>query len=287
VRPGWDSVEPRDGRFDWTYIDGEIATAKRLGKKIALAILGGPQTPTWVYDAGARDLRYTWGGRYKAGQESRIPVLWDDVYLKKWTALIAAAGKRYADEKVLVLVHMTGASENGLEMQLPASTQDRQQWTRLGYTPRKAIAAWETIVDAFAAAFPHTALDIDIHPVLGSNQVAEEVAAYAHQKLGKRFGVYGGWLSGKTARQDPHHAGMHALVQKYGKEGFAAFQMIGNETRQPERFAPGGLSAAVDQGTGWGALYFEVWRADVINPRMHGTLRAIADRLGQASRSEK
>src|SRR5689334_14663722 len=41
VRPGWDAVEPKDGQFDWSYVEGEIATAKRLKKRITLTILGG------------------------------------------------------------------------------------------------------------------------------------------------------------------------------------------------------------------------------------------------------
>jgi hypothetical protein len=287
VRPGWDQVEPADGRFDWSYIDGEIATAKRLGKKVALAILGGPQTPGWVYESGASSFSYVWGGRYKAGADARIPILWDAVYLTKWTELIAALGKRYGEDRTIVLVHMTGATENGLEMQLPAGKLDRERWAKAGYNPRKAIAAWKTIVDAFSQAFPHTALDLDVHPVLGSSEVAEAVAAYASSKLGKRFGLYGGWLSGKSARQDPHHAAMHVLVQKYGREGFADFQMIGNESRQPERFASGGLRAAVDQAMHWGARYFEVWRADVINPRMHATLRELAEKISKAETPEK
>jgi len=88
--------------------------------------------------------------------------------------------------------------------------QDREQWNRIGYTPEKVVATWKKIIDTFVAAFPSKPLDIDIHPVLDSDQVAEEVAAYGSGKLGKRFGIFSGWLSGKTAEQDRHHAGMHA-----------------------------------------------------------------------------
>src|SRR5437879_4093588 len=45
ARPGWEAVEPAEGKYDWRLIEGDIALAKRLGKKITLAILGGPQTP--------------------------------------------------------------------------------------------------------------------------------------------------------------------------------------------------------------------------------------------------
>src|SRR5437660_5039523 len=57
VRPGWEVVEPAEGKFDWRLIEGDIALAKRLGKKITLAILGGPQAPAWVYQKGVKEIR--------------------------------------------------------------------------------------------------------------------------------------------------------------------------------------------------------------------------------------
>src|SRR5437868_6216264 len=38
VRPGWEAVEPAEGKYDWRLIEGDIALAKRLGKKITLTI---------------------------------------------------------------------------------------------------------------------------------------------------------------------------------------------------------------------------------------------------------
>ncbi len=279
VRPGWETVEPAEGRYDWSYIDHEIATARRLKKRLALAILGGPQAPAWLYRAGAQEFRYTSGSRYRATVAARMPVLWDEAYLKRWTALVAALGRRYATEPTLLLVHVTGATENGLEMQLPAGRADQAEWKRRGYTIDRAVRAWQRILDAYAVAFPRTPLDIDVHPVLGSDRVAEELAGYGQRRLGERFGLYGGWLSGKGAEQDPHHAGMQRLMRRHAPFGFTAFQIIGNETQQPERFAPGGLRQAVEQGMGWGATYFEVWRADVLNPRMKPTLADLAVRI--------
>ncbi|NMC21190.1 MAG: alpha/beta hydrolase fold domain-containing protein [Thermogutta sp.] len=283
VRPGWDKVEPQEGNFDWTYIDNEIALAKKLKKRITLCVLGGPQTPDWVYDAGASSFAFRLGANRKYGRKSdrdvRIPVLWDETYLAKWTALVRELGRRYDREEAVVLIHITGATGNGLEMQLPFGPEDRKNWDRLGYTPEKAIKAWQRIIDAFADAFPSKPLDIDIHPVLGSDEVAAEVAAYGSKKLAKRFGVFGGWLSGKDASQDRHHAGMHALAAIYGPLGFAAFQMIGNETRQPERFAKGGLKAAIEQAMSWNARYFEVWQTDAMNEELHPMLKEMAAKL--------
>jgi hypothetical protein len=73
---------------------------------------------------------------------------------------------------------------------------------------------------------------------------------------------------------------MHPLAQKYGRLSFAAFQMIGNQSNQAERFN-GGLRGAVDQGMSWGARYYEIWKADVVNSALHPTLKELATRVQQ------
>lgn len=280
VRPGWDLIEPKEGEYDWSYIESEIALAKKLHKKIALAVLGGPQTPAWVYAAGAKEFAFTMPWKFAArGGEAKIPVIWDEIYLKKWSDCILALGKKFKGEDTVILVHMTGATANGLEMFLPFTPEQRDQWIKTGYTPEKVIAAWKQIIDAYVEVFPNKPLDIDIHPVLDTNQVAEEVAAYGSRKLGGRFGIFGGWLSGKTEDQDRHHAGMHALAMKYGPQGFAAFQMIGSFTRTPGRYPEGGLKAAFQQGLSWNARYFEIWQSDAMNPDLQPMLTATSAEL--------
>jgi len=228
-----------------------------------------------VFQAGVKEIRYKLASRYRQNTpEMRIPPLWDELYLKKWTALVRALGRRYGSNDTIALVHITGATGNGLEMQLPAEAE--QRFKELGYTPEKVITAWQRIIDAYADAFPDKPLDIDIHPVFGTTRVAEEEAAYGSMKLGKRFGVFGGWLSGKSATEDRYHAGMHPIAERYGKRGFSAWQMIGNETRQPERFAKGGLRTAIEQGLHWNSRYFEIWVADVRNEKLHPMLKEMA-----------
>jgi hypothetical protein len=95
----------------------------------------------------------------------------------------------------------------------------------------------------------------------------------------------GGWLSGTSAEQDRHHAGMHAIAREYGPKGFAAFQMVASQT--PTRynpafsnlFAEGGLKAAVEQGLSWNARYFEIWETDAMNPNLRPMLTELATRL--------
>jgi len=178
-----------------------------------------------------------------------------------------------------VLIHITGATGNGLEMQLPFMPQDRTNWEKLGYTSEKATTGWNRIVDAFADAFPSKPLDIDIHPVLGSDQVAADVAGYGSKKLGKRFGIFGGWISGKSPGDDRGHAGMHPIAAQYGRLGFSAWQMIASATKTPQQFAEGGLKAAMDQGMNWNARYFEIWETDAMNEAFHPYLKEAEAKL--------
>src|SRR5262249_51735217 len=73
VRPGWAQIEPEEGRYDWTYIDKEIALAKRLKKRIALALQGGPQAPDWLFRSGARKFDYRFTDFTGKETRSRIP----------------------------------------------------------------------------------------------------------------------------------------------------------------------------------------------------------------------
>jgi hypothetical protein len=92
------------------------------------------------------------------GSPSTMPVPWDPVHLAAWTHFIARLVERYRDHPAIALVHMTDASANGFEMQLPFTPEDRQGWQRIGYTTDRHSASWRSVIDAFAAAFPHTGL---------------------------------------------------------------------------------------------------------------------------------
>jgi hypothetical protein len=175
-------------------------------------------------------------------------------------------------------------------MQLPHNPEDLRAWKSAGYAPERVITAWKKIIDAFAEAFPTQPLDIDVHRVLGADQVAQEVVAYGYDKLRERFGVFGGWLSGRPASADEYHSGMHTLVKNYGAKTFIDFQLVANETHQPERFAAGGLKTAIAQGMTWGARYFEIWGMDARNVKLQPYLRELALQLknqGDCYRAER
>lgn len=272
IRARWRDVEPHEGRYDWSYLQREIGKAKRYGKKVTLALVGGPHTPDWVYVAGAADFEYIFNNPYspRGGRTERIPLPWDALFLQKWTRTIHAFGSRFRSDRDVVLVHMTGSSKNGFELQLPERRRRGgafrglvdEEWLQAGYTEAKLLAAWKGIIDAFAEAFPNKALDLEIHPLLGNNAIPAQLAEYAHHKMGRRFGTFGGWLSGRPPAWDTE---MRRIMGEHCRRSFCGYQLIANETRQAQRLGPGGLIGAIRTGMDEGARYFEVWEADVKN----------------------
>jgi hypothetical protein len=277
----WKLIEPSPGRYNWAPVQSDIALARRLHKKITLLFRSGPWTPPWVYQSGVAGFQYTLGAKYRKAQAAIMPIPWDPTFIKLWTRLIREAGRRFGNDDTVMLVHMSGSTKNGMELQLPFAPAERARWARAGYSEARVIEAWKPIIDAYAEAFPNKPLDFEIHQVLGSARVPRECVAYASKKLGPRLGVFGGWLSGKPEKADL--VGMHSIMRDYGPKGFASFQMIGKQTDQGERFAPGGLNAAVKQGMGWNAQYFEIWLADAKNPGLARQVSGLRDTVKAAS----
>ncbi|MDO4576414.1 MAG: DUF4832 domain-containing protein [Planctomycetia bacterium] len=103
LRVPWAYLEPEEGKFNWALLDTPAQRWIAAGKKIAFRFTtsepGLPYaTPKWVFDAGAKGVRYTFGWE-KGGPdpEGKLidPVFDDPIYLEKLRTFLAAAGKRY------------------------------------------------------------------------------------------------------------------------------------------------------------------------------------------------
>jgi Beta-galactosidase len=53
---GWDSLEPAQGRFDWSEVDKQVVLAARYNRKVSLLFVS-MLAPDWVYRQGVR--KYT------------------------------------------------------------------------------------------------------------------------------------------------------------------------------------------------------------------------------------
>lgn len=284
VRVPWREIEPAEGRYDWSYLHREINLAQRHGKKVTLAVSAGPNTPDWVYEAGAAAFRFTFLNPHspRGGQAARIPLPWDRVFLDKWTRTIAALGREFGGNPGITLVHVTGSSKNGFELQLPEDPMRPRAgasagpWAEQGFEGKRFTAAWREIIDAFARAFPDKALDLEVHPVMGDSALAAELVDYGYQKYGKRFGAFGAWLSGRDLAWDK---GIRQIMARQCRQSFCTYQLIANETRQAHRLGQGGLLGTIQGGVDQGARYFEVWEADVRNAAFDDALMILSRQL--------
>lgn len=60
IRTSWAKLEPEEGKYDWSSLDGMLNVARRYGVPLSFRIMcacimsKSPQTPQWVFDKGAR-----------------------------------------------------------------------------------------------------------------------------------------------------------------------------------------------------------------------------------------
>jgi hypothetical protein len=282
VRSAWSTLEPSDGTFDWSYLDGQVSAAKAAGKHVSIAV-SAPDTPQWVYDAGAKAIPLIDPNPNHStyGQLFNIPVPWDPIFLDRWTKFLAAFGARYGNEPTVAYVR--GATEsvtNGWGF--PGVDANNQPLTIYGYTPDKEVMALETVVDATMSAFPHTPLwaevgsvkDITDLMVPNQDYFGDQIAAYGFQKYPDRFGVWREDLSDCTANP-PKMGGWAILAANPGKSGA---QMLWDVQDGPPTYRmdacmkaspddhPTVLQYAVNVGVSLGLIYVEIYGSDILDP---------------------
>ena len=157
LRVDWEFCEPAEKNYDWQFIDGQIESARKQGKKIALLIDASAGLPEWLRDQKVGILPLS---NLHTQQ------------LNSWTSFIQKMGERYQQEATIEKVYIT--------QMMPEAAQ--QADTRL----REVISSWMKVVDAFDAAFPKQQL-AKAGGWLEDTNVATLLDAYASKKIGARY----------------------------------------------------------------------------------------------------
>lgn len=278
VRVAWRDLQPTATTFNWTLLDNELARARTNNTKVVLAIVNGPSAPTWLASQGVQMFNFT----TPQGAAASMPVPWDSTYLAAWTNFVMLLGARYNAESTIVLVHATHSTANGFEMQIPFWANFTNQWNSIGYTTQRNLDSWIEVLDAFALAFPSKPLDVEVHPVLNSDAVAQGVWTYVHSNYGPRFGLLAAWWSQNNA--NGIYSGMHTLLQQAGDQSFGMTQLVTNATSNPNGFGPGGIAGAFDLAYNDGLRYVEVWNQDLLNTGLESLLRSTSERFREPVR---
>ena len=277
----WEEMEPEEGVFNWTALDAKIERAAQMGKLITLRIFPGISTPEWVYGKGARCFEfvdknpfhgeefYRRGHRHGTyGQTLKIPVPWDEAFLSSWEKFITAVGAHYKGTASIAMVHVTGPTRHSAEMHLPKTEVDKQKWLALGYTPRKLVRAWERCIDAFASAFPGSAVVLNLSPVIFDDEVMALTARYGYEKHGQRF-----WLQNNILLADNKNMMRQdwEIIKEYSRLTPIGFQrgllrlkrQEGLSRRERLQLRRDNFEGMFNHGFSLGAKYFEVGFTDV------------------------
>lgn len=262
VRVAWAEFEPSAGDYRWALIDEQMERAQRHNLKITLAVINGIHAPAWLREEGVEFFDYT---SLVSNTPASIPLPWDAQYLSRYADMILALGNRYDGNASLRLVHITHATTNGLEMQYVFDEADRDRFFARGYSEDALIDSWKMVLDSYAFAFSSTPLDVEVHPVFESANVAYRVAEYGLNIMGSRFGVFAAWWSYHNA--DSVYNDMYNLMSDVAKISFATVQLVA-ATEQVSTSPPltkEEFFQALDLASAIGVNYVEIWEKDLFN----------------------
>jgi hypothetical protein len=276
IRANWKDLEPQEGKTELSYLDDAFAETTKAAKNAMLRVLPGRHSPDWLKDKSVRFVEFTDVNKYHVtyGKRIKTPLPWDEAYISAWVKFVGQLGKKYNQQRELVLVHMAGPTWHSAEMHLPRFSREcRTVLAKAGYSKESLVDAWKKTIDAFGAAFPDKALALNLAVPFKEDGALEEIVQYARSRLGKRLCAQDNQLS------DHHENSVtYKLVQTLGKQGVnIGFQMLDSTKERPGR--QGSLRLSLEQGLAAGAQYFEIYQADLLEPQNRDLLEEVNRRL--------
>ena len=215
------------------------------------------------------------------GQPLTIPVFWDPIFLAKTTALIQAAGARYAANPSIVVVGCSFANSLGGDWNIPQTPQDIANWLAAGYTSELMVNAGETIIDATMAAFPNQNVVLPIG--LGAPGLDPTVTYLAESVVDYATTTYGRFITTKDAlaatTPDPSTV-LFDWLTLFNQCPNVAAQMLwnvsGDTTYRMNGGVPGNkqtiLLNAITIGARYGTQYQEIYEADLEDPTLSSVI---------------
>lgn len=252
IRESWSHLCPLAGVYDWSFLDQQVARARRLDKNYILAIYTGNNAPQWL----------------RVPLYKGAPYPWDATMLAAHGQMVGALGRRYSSDFNLVAVELSGPTRGpsgSLELHLADGLVKQP-----GYSPQRVIAAWTQCIDQYAAAFPRCGMISDggVAPAGGDATITRNVFNYLYFTYPRQANV-----SHCALKADmPENALHHSLVVNMAQQGCrVGFEMIGpsvagvNGDGGPVSRFGGEFSDAVDIAGRADAQWLKVYQGDEIN----------------------
>jgi len=259
--PSLRMIRPEQNGYDFAALDRVLDLCQKHGKKVNLALIAGRWVPEWIYTERHAE-PFVWeyhSAHVDAGHRTqKAPVPWDQNYLAVLAETVKVMAERYRNHPALVSVQITGpALENGLEANMNLSTEDAR---RIGYTPEKLRAAWQTMFDCYAQAYPAQNLSWcphDMFPGERSKDFAVAMRDWASQKYGDRLTLTICYLTHQS-----WFAAGNPTVDLWAEqpEIRKGAQLI--DIYSAKKIPPAEVAAALRKGKAMGAGYFEIFAED-------------------------
>jgi len=137
LRLPWGLLEPEEGVFNWSVLDGPAQRFISKGKRIALRLTCSESwmewaTPRWVMDAGAKGYRFRPGPGVEENGPFWEPDYNDPVFLEKLDHFLAAAAARYDGSPNVAFIDVgtfgvwgEGHTFSSTQLKYPAETVQR------------------------------------------------------------------------------------------------------------------------------------------------------------------
>jgi hypothetical protein len=279
VRFRWETVEPSPGIYNWSFIDGEIAKAKAVNKKVSLQPLG---YPSWVVSQlGAAPYNYINKNTNHTtyGDTLKDVISWDPVYISRVNLLIQQLAAKYANDTTVAYCNLiAGQVSRGLPDTVITSNGPKPFYQAFAYHADTLAAKMKSLLDAYMSLFPKTPLWNSVDYVSFENRasgrpinyLASQYVSYGVQKYPDRFGCWREDLSGCNPQQSISSSSHWYILQQNPVRTGA--QMLWSVQDGPSRMnrcgiAPSSkaavLDSAVKNGLRLGMRYVEIYGADI------------------------
>jgi hypothetical protein len=287
----WCDIEPAQGNPDWSKLDQLFAAAEASKKWVQLLIFAGFFSPPWALEGAKTEMFPIQYGPGKHTVE-KLPMPWDNVYLSRWFAFVKQLSDRYGKSPAFRVVAAAGPTSVSAEFSLPGKPEDIETWLRVGYTPRRYLAAWQKTFQMYAANFPNQYISLSMGSGLNIDdrgkrdprerkRTRQEVIDEAMRVLGRRFVLQFSNLDGfPGAGPGPRAAG---FVIEYNGRVITGFQLRTScERNSGDMGAEGNpalaLKKSIDIGmqpnaAGRHVNYLEIYEPDVLAEDLQPVLR--------------
>lgn len=281
----WESMEPQEGRYDFTELESEIAWASKNKKILNICLYAGNKSPSWLKSKNIpmihwrSDLREDQAKKANASYSiETAPAFWDKSYLNYWGNFIDAFATKYKNNETIGYITITGPTPKDLSTGTVIKHED--DWQKIidaGYTYEKHFSAWKNTIDHFNREFPNKALVIALGPLRpgGSStlKLSEAVVDYVIDKKYNNVHFLCVILNDTWFKTSIVSTQLRNLFKRTRINGqtfgyqliYSAQRMDGFKTQKNKVLIDYNetLNIAIEDGASW----IEIWHDDIIDPK--------------------